>query len=75
MLPDLELGTVFEEDNNADNETFGQETDEDKEDTKLLQKKRRRFRVSLWVLVLSSGGICFYSLATALLYFMEAKVP
>ena len=45
MLPDLELGTVFEEDNNADNETFGQETDEDKEDIKLLQKKRRRINI------------------------------
>ena len=45
MLPDLELGTVFEEDNNADNETFGQETDEDKEDIKLLHKKRRRINI------------------------------
>jgi len=45
VLPDLELGTVFEEDNNADNETFGQETDEDKEDIKLLQKKRRRINI------------------------------
>ena len=40
VLPDLELGTVFEEDNNE-----AQETDGDKENTKLIQKKRRRINI------------------------------